>query len=517
VEALAVPALLIGTDDDILAGELFGPGSTAARRKFKELPASWVILGLRALVQGVKTNAASSTLTDVSWAAGREHNLDLTAAPVSDGDGRVRAVLLTAVDRSDQLAARSELEELRAEHGELQARYDASAAELQSTNEELASANEELRQQVSHLAAAEEADIRKNQFLAMLAHELRNPLAAALNALHVIRRAAPAVRPVQQAVRIAERQLRHEARLLDDLLDVSRIVLGKVAVDRRSVELRDIVRTAVEGADHAVRARALQVSVKLGDEPLVVTGDATRLEQCVGNLLSNAVKFTPPGGTVSIRAGRDGSAAVVTVRDSGVGISPDMLERVFDLFTQGDPSLARAQGGLGIGLTLVRHLVDLQGGRVSARSEGRGHGSEFEIRLPLSDAPADVPAPETEPATGPRRILIVDDNRDAREMLRAVLELHGHIVSDTGDGTAAVRLATESAPDIVVCDIGLPDLDGFEVARRIRRRRGADVRLVALSGYGDEDARRTAREAGFDAHLVKPVPSAALLRALDPT
>ena len=496
LDALSVPAFLIGADDVVLvanpgAQELFGSVPADSRKKFKELPVSWTVAGLRTLVEGVKAGGATVTLPQVTWAGERgEIYADVTVAPVIDAGGVVRAVLVTVIERADELAVRSELEELRAEHRELQARYDAGVAELNSMNEELAGANEELRRQVSQLADAEEADVRKNQFLAMLAHELRNPLAAALNALQIIRRAAPASRQIHQAVRIAERQLRHEARLLDDLLDVSRIVLGKVAVERRPVELREIVRTALEGADYAVQERALRLRVSLADEPLVVDGDATRLEQCIGNLINNAVKFTPPGGEVSIHADRDAGDAVVTVRDSGVGISPDMLERVFELFTQVDASLARAQGGLGIGLTLVRHLVELQGGRVFARSEGSGRGAEFEIRLPLSDASADAPVPETEPASGPRRILLVDDNRDAREMLRAVLELHGHIVLDAGDGAAAVRLATESTPDVVVCDIGLPDLDGFEVARRIRRRRGPEVRLVALSGYGDEDARR---------------------------
>jgi len=272
----------------------------------------------------------------------------------------------------------------------------------------------------------------------------------------------------------------------------------------------------IESATVALQSGALEVVVDIPTEPLVVIGDPTRLEQCVGNLLSNAIKFTGPGGRVAVIAKRRGREAVVLVRDSGVGIAADALERVFELFEQVEAPLARARGGLGIGLTLTRRLIELHGGHVTARSGGPGQGSEFEIVLPLAGETATRhEAPRAALAsTAPRRILIVEDNRDAREMLRMVLEMDGHTVLQARDGVAAIRLAVETVPDVVLMDIGLPELDGYEVARRIRTRLGAAIRLVALSGYGDRESREQARRAGFDAHLVKPVSPDDLTRLL---
>jgi signal transduction histidine kinase len=517
VDALPFAALVVGADDIVLvanrqADSLFGaiPG-----KKFNELDASYLVPGLHAALESVRAGGPGRTFTDVAWSViDREVHLELNLAPAYDSADAAGGVLLSAVDRSELLALRSELEALRTEHGELLAEHEAGNEELRTLNEELRGANEGLRAQVQRLAAAEEADARKNQFLAMLAHELRNPLAAVVNALHVIRKSRGADQQIHQAVRIADRQLRHEARLLDDLLDISRIVLGKVTVESEQVDLRDCVRTALEAASFAVSSRALRLGVELPQEPLVVTGDATRLAQCVGNLLSNAIKFTPPGGTVDVSAGRQEGHAVVAVRDSGVGIAPEIRPRVFELFVQGDPSLGRSQGGLGIGLTLVRHLVQLHGGTVVADSAGPGQGSRFEIRLPLTSRAVSPAAPEPPTTTRPRRILLVEDNRDAREMLRVVLELQGHVVSEAGDGVAAVRMATQILPDVVILDIGLPGVDGFETARRIRRRLGERVRLVAVSGYGDDETRQRGRGAGFDAHLVKPVSPEALSQTL---
>jgi signal transduction histidine kinase len=515
-----MPALLIAANGDVLAinrdaQEFLAPGSRPSK-KFNDLSLARDVPELRSAVKRVQAGGSAGPIPITTRrATGPEAHFEATVRAVSEANGVVTAVLVAMRDQSELLAERREHEALRAEHAELVARQDEQTTEMQTMNEELEATNEELRQQVHQLAAAEEADIRKNQFLAMLAHELRNPLGAAVNALHIIRRTGGQDRRVHHATQIAERQLRHEARLLDDLLDVSRIILGKISVESRLVDLRASIGAAVEGVEHAAAARALSIGVDVPGEPLVVEGDATRLEQCFGNLLSNAVKFTPVGGTVRVRARRVGREAVVTVQDSGVGITPDMLERVFDLFTQADPPLARAQGGLGIGLTLVRHLVELQGGTVAARSRGRGRGSEFEIRLPASDKQATAAGPEPDVAVRPRRVLVVEDNRDARDMLRTVLRLHGHTVVDAGDGATAIRIASETVPDVVVLDIGLPDLDGFEVARRIRARLGAAVRLIGLSGYGDDEARREGRAAGFDAHLVKPVSPEALLKSLD--
>jgi len=423
-------------------------------------------------------------------------------------------VLLLGFDQSELEAARDQNERLRTEHAQLLEAHATSHEELLALTEELKTANDDLRRQVRQLAAAEEADARKNQFLAMLAHELRNPLAAAVNALHLIQRGARANRQISHAARIADRQLRHEARLLDDLLDVSRIVLGKITVEARPIDLRECVRAAIEGVSFAAQQRLVPITLDLPEEPLVVLGDATRLEQCVVNLLSNAMKFTPAGGSIAVSARRHGPQVRLVVRDSGVGISPEMLGHVFELFAQADTSLGRAQGGLGIGLTLVRKLVELHGGTITAASAGPGRGSEFEIRLALQATELSGKTPEEIADPRPRRLLVVEDNRDAREMLRTVLEVQGHAVWEAGDGAGAVRLAVEHSPDVVILDLGLPDMDGFEAARRIRRRLGDSVRLVALSGYGDDEARRRGREAGFDTHLVKPVAPEDLTRVI---
>jgi two-component system, sensor histidine kinase len=519
LEALPGPALLIAVDDDVLesnaqALELFG--LEARGKKFNQLEPSYRVPGLRAALEAAKGGGGLRTLPEVPWPGAEHVHLEVSVCPIHGADGRPAAVLMTGVDRSRLVNARDQNASLRADHARLIEVQAVTNEELQTLNEELRTANDDLRHQVKQLAEAEEADARKNQFLAMLAHELRNPLAAAVNALHVIRQVAGGDdRHLTNAVRIADRQLRHEARLLDDLLDVSRIVLGKVTVTMRELDLRDSVRTAVESLGFAVQQRALSLTLDLPPDPLPVTGDATRLEQCVGNLVSNAVKFTPTGGSIVVTARAEPGQAVVTVRDTGAGIPRDMLEKVFDLFAQADTSLVRAQGGLGIGLTLARRLVELHGGTIGAHSPCPGGGSEFTIRLPLSQGVAIPPAVTAEAPTRPRRLLIVEDNRDARQMLRAVLELHGHLVWDTGDGAGAVRLAVERSPDIVILDLGLPEVDGFETARRIRRRLGQSVRLVALSGYGDDEAHRRGREAGFDRHLVKPVSPDELVRTID--
>jgi signal transduction histidine kinase len=489
-------AVLVGPDNVLLAGNaraldlLAHRGQTELPSIFKELDAAQRIPGLRAAIDEVLRNGAPVTLSAVEW---REGSMDFTVSPVETARGR--AALLTAVHWP-----------WRSPSGDQE--------KLETLNEELRTANDALAEQVRQLGEAEAADARKNQFMAMLAHELRNPLGAVVNALHVISRLAPGDRHVARAVRIAERQLRHEARLLDDLLDVSRIVLNKITLRPQPLDLRDSIRSVVEGAAFAIQSQALTLTVELPSVPLTVAGDATRLEQCIGNLLNNAMKFTPAGSRVSVIARREGGEAVVIVADEGVGIAPDMLERIFDLFTQADASLARSRGGLGIGLTLVRRLVDLHGGRVTARSAGPGRGSEFEIRLRLVEETAAPAAPASALHMGGRRVLVVEDNRDAREMLRLVLEMEGHSVVDTGDAASAVRLAAENAPDVVIIDLGLPDMDGFEVARRIRARLGDDARLIAVTGYGDPEAHARGRDAGFDAHLVKPVEPGDLLRAL---
>jgi signal transduction histidine kinase len=363
-----------------------------------------------------------------------------------------------------------------------------------------------------------QADRRKDEFLAMLAHELRNPLAPIRNALEILRLRGVGAHDeaAGQAWDMVERQTGHLSRLVDDLLDVSRITRGKINLERAPVEVGEVVRRAVETSRPVIEARRHKLDVRMPPRLVWVEGDLTRLAQVVLNLLNNAAKYTEEGGHITLTldapAPEDGRPAevVLRVRDTGVGIPPEMLPRVFDLFTQVDRTLDRSQGGLGIGLTLVRRLVEMHGGRAEAHSEGAGKGSEFVVRLPaLAGA---VPAPRTdaegaaEPAGPPRRILVVDDNLDSAHSLATLLRLFGNEVLEAHDGAAALEAAGAFRPDVAILDIGLPGMDGYELARRLRRLPGLEhVRLAALTGYGSEQDRRRSRAAGFDDHLVKPV------------
>jgi CheY-like chemotaxis protein/two-component sensor histidine kinase len=363
-------------------------------------------------------------------------------------------------------------------------------------------------------AEAEAANRAKDQFLALLAHELRNPLAPIATAAALVRRQSPAA--AHSAIDIVERQTRHLTRLLDDLLDVSRITRGAIELRRARVPLGDAIHHALEAARPAIEALGHTVALDLPATMLPVDADPTRLEQIIVNVLNNAAKYTPAGGRIDVAAAEEGGEAVLRVRDTGVGIAPEMLPRIFDLFTQGDQSLAHTSGGLGVGLTLVHRLVALHGGRISAHSDGPGRGSEFTIRLPLSRrADASSLAGTAEPAPcPPSAVLVIEDNDDARETLRVLLEREGHRVAVAPDGPGGLARADAECPDIVLIDIGLPGLDGYEVARHIRARRGAGPVLIAVSGYGRDDDRRRSREAGFDAHLTKPVDPAHLVRVL---
>ena len=348
-------------------------------------------------------------------------------------------------------------------------------------------------------AEAEAANRAKDEFLAMLGHELRNPLGAISNAAHLLVMTESRGDDTTRARDIIARQVQHLTRLVDDLLDVSRVVAGKVVLRLQPVELAETARriAALHGGGRHV--------IAVDSTPVWVSADPTRLEQILTNLMANAVKYTQPGGEIAVTVGREREGAVVRVRDSGSGIRPELLPRVFDLFVQGDRSLERTGGGLGIGLTLVRHLVQLHGGTVEAGSEGPGRGSTFTVRLPVL-AVAPVPAgAASAPIAGPaRRVLVVEDNDDARETLRNLLHLFGHEVHEARDGDTGVEEARRLVPDVALIDIGLPGIDGYEVARRIR----ADVpraQLVAVTGYGQPDDLERARKAGFDAHLVKPL------------
>ena len=360
---------------------------------------------------------------------------------------------------------------------------------------------------------ARESDRRKDEFLAMLAHELRNPLAPIRNAVRVLRLSDD--RPTQERMgEVIERQVGHMARLLDDLLDVSRISRGRIALRREPVDLGAAVGRAVEAVRPSLEGRGLTLEVEPAPAPATLDADPTRLEQVLVNLLTNAVKYTDPGGSIRVGLETGPAEAVLRVRDTGVGIAPEMLPRVFDLFAQADRSLDRSQGGLGIGLTLVRLLVELHGGTVTVSSPGVGQGSEFVVHLPAATTtnPA-APAPGAGPADGSaRRVLVVDDNVPAAESLAMLVRLSGHEARVVHDGTAALALAPEFRPDVVLLDIGLPGMDGYEVARRLRSVPGTppSLLLIAVTGYGREDDRLRSRDAGIDHHLVKPVDFAVL-------
>jgi two-component system CheB/CheR fusion protein len=315
-----------------------------------------------------------------------------------------------------------------------------------------------------------------------------------------------------------DRQVQHLARLVDDLLDVSRITRGKIHLHKEPLELATVIARAVETCRPLIDARRHELTVALSPEPVLIDGDATRLAQVFANLLTNAAKYTTEGGRIGITVEKQGEEATVRVRDNGIGIPADLLPRVFDLFTQGDRSLARSEGGLGIGLTLVKSLAEMHGGQVEAFSEGTGTGSEFVVRLPILERrrrPADGEAGTVRPRTPSRRVLVVDDNVDAAESLAMLLRVEGHEVRTAHDGATALDAAQAYRPEVVLLDIGLPKMDGYEVAQRLRRLPDSKSALVvALTGYGQEEDRRRAEEAGFDVHLVKPVDLAVLYSLL---
>jgi PAS domain S-box-containing protein len=379
------------------------------------------------------------------------------------------------------------------------------------------------REREALLEAAEAANRAKDEFFAMLGHELRNPLAPIVTAVHLMKLRGDQPSPRERAV--IERQVSHLTRLVDDLLDVSRIARGKVELKRELVDLAEIVTRAVEQASPLLERRAHVLSLDL-PRGLAALGDAERLTQVVTNLLTNAGKYTPPGGHVAVSLSAEGDEVVLRVRDDGVGMPADVLEHAFDLFVQGRQSIDRAQGGLGLGLAIVRSLVERHGGGVSAHSEGPDRGSEFVVRLPRAGAPDAGEAPPAAP-DGPRpaaelhaRVLVVDDNVDAAETLGHVLDLQGCEVQVVHDGPSALRLAAARAFDAALLDIGLPVMDGYELAARLRELPGtAGARLVAVTGYGQDSDRERTAAAGFHHHLVKPVNPeslAAILQGLPP-
>jgi signal transduction histidine kinase/CheY-like chemotaxis protein len=357
----------------------------------------------------------------------------------------------------------------------------------------------------------QEGDRRKDEFLAMLGHELRNPLAAIANALEYVQIARDDPTSFRRAGDILARQVQMMARLVDDLLDVSRITRGKIELRKEVVELQAAVTRAVATVEPLISARQHELTISMPDRPIRLLADPARLEQILANLLNNAAKYTDPGGRIRLDVENAEQITEVHVRDTGVGIPEQLLPRVFDLFMQGDRSLDRAQGGLGIGLTLVRSLVELHGGQVEVSSEGTGRGSDFVVRLPIivPDTPhagLERGPHECEPKSDARRILLIDDNVDLTTTMSALLRLGGHEVAVCCDGPTGIEAATELQPEVILVDIGLPGMNGYEVANRLRQMPLFDrTMLVAVTGYGQADDRRRAREAGFDHHLVKPV------------
>ena len=361
-----------------------------------------------------------------------------------------------------------------------------------------------------------ESDRLKDEFLATLAHELRNPLGPIRNAVELLRHlGSDAPQQQEQARHTIIRQTNHLVRLVDDLLDVSRINQGKITLRREPTELAAFVGTALETAQPIMEARQHTLQVSLPPQTVTLFGDSVRLAQIVGNLLHNAAKFTPVGGQVSLTALMDGDTLVLRVTDNGIGIAPGSVSQIFELFAQAQHVPDRVQDGLGIGLSLVRKLVELHGGTVTVSSEGVGQGSSFEVRLPVMQASMPAPAAQEAPvvcASNGYRIMVVDDSTDSATMLSELLEINGHTVMTGNTGQEAIACAADFHPDIVFLDIGLPDMTGYEVAARLRRLPGMDrAKLVALTGYGQEKDKQDAKAAGFDHHLVKPINFDALM------
>ena len=405
-------------------------------------------------------------------ASGAERMLDLTIQPVLDDAGNVRFVAVTGTDVTERRRA-------------------------------------ELR-----LA---DADRRKDEFLAMLAHELRNPLAPISNAVQVLGLAERDPVALRAARETLERQVGQMGRLVDDLLDVSRVTRGRIELRRERIDLAPVVRQAVEATHALYESMGQELSVDLPRQPIHVEADPARIAQVIGNLLNNACKYTDKGGHIRLSVAREGADAVLRVKDDGIGIDPAQIPRLFEMFNQVESSLERSRGGLGIGLTLARTLVEMHGGTIVARSEGIGKGSEFVVRLPVVvDAPrAAAGGPKATAPVVPRRVLVVDDNEDGAASMAMLLRLQGHETHVAHDGEQAIVQAERLRPDVVLLDIGLPAMNGYEACRRIRASGwGQELMLIAVTGWGQDEDLRRSREAGFDAHLVKPVPPDALARLL---
>lgn len=420
---------------------------------------------------------------------GRETPIDDSAAPIRNTDGAITGSVLVFRDVSERRAAHTSLMGLERD-------LRAQAAQLQ------------------------DADRRKDEFLATLAHELRNPLAPVRTALHLLRKTDGVGEAARVARETLERQLQHMVRLVDDLLDVSRISRGKLELRKERVDIAAVLQAALETSRPLVESFDHRLHLELPKQPLLLQADQVRLAQVVANLVNNAAKYTDPGGDIWVRAEASHDAILIRVRDSGVGIPAEMTERIFDPFAQVNRTLDRTQGGLGIGLTLVKRLVELHGGTVTVASAGPGQGSEFTVALPLGavQAPpaANLIAPTPATDSPARRILVVDDNRDAADSLHDVLHLYGHHVTVAYEGETALALADANPPQIVILDLGLPKMSGLEIAESLRRRPwGKAIYIIALTGWGQDSDKQQTLKSGFDLHLVKPIEVETLLDKLN--
>lgn len=379
-----------------------------------------------------------------------------------------------------------------------------------SIEEERKEVRKELEHHVIELEKALEKirleDTAKNEFLAILAHELRNPLAPVLSAVELLKLQGVSTPPVTDLIEVIEGRVRTMGRLLDDLLDLSRITRGQFTLQKETVDLRTIVKHAIEEADTLIKSRQHKLAVSLPDEPLYLEGDPVRLEQIIVNLLTNAAKYTEPRGHIELTCNKDEQSVVISVKDNGIGIPPNMLTRIFEPFLQAARERSSSPG-IGVGLAVTKNIVEMHNGTVIARSEGDTHGSEFIVRLPaLVPAPLkSAPLPRRQKETPKLRVLVVDDNEAAAQGLQRLLEWKGHTVQVAHKGMDAVETIRQHEPHVAVLDIGLPDIDGFEVARRVREEIGLQTTLIALSGYGQEQDKQKAKEAGFDLYLTKPV------------